>query len=137
MEYTPQSHLPSDFDVFFGNYSKSQVGERPTLVSIDGGSLVEGGDLGAVLEIGVNLGDAFGERVVRLAVFELHGVKKFFEVADDAKAGENGLELRHEDADELFGGVLGEVNEDRLRGDRGKFGGSRSLKAVTISEFTK
>lgn len=43
VEYTPQSHVPSDFDVFFGNYSKSQVGERPTLISIDGGSLVSGG----------------------------------------------------------------------------------------------
>ena len=46
VEYTPQSHNPSDFDVFFGNYSKSQVGERPTLISIDGGALTPGGDLG-------------------------------------------------------------------------------------------
>lgn len=46
VEYTPQSHNPSDFDVFFGNYSKSQVGERPNLISIDGGSLVPGGDIG-------------------------------------------------------------------------------------------
>ncbi|KAI0752912.1 subtilisin-like protein [Daedaleopsis nitida] len=42
VEYTPQSHVPSDFDVFFGNYSKSQVGQRPTLVSIDGGAIVSG-----------------------------------------------------------------------------------------------
>ncbi|TFK80778.1 subtilisin-like protein [Polyporus arcularius HHB13444] len=46
VEYTPQSHIPSDFDVFFGNYSKGQIGERPKLVSIDGGSLVPGGDIG-------------------------------------------------------------------------------------------
>ncbi|KAM5539764.1 hypothetical protein V8D89_006577 [Ganoderma adspersum] len=46
VEYTPQSHNPSDFDIFFGNYSKDQVGERPTLISIDGGALTPGGDLG-------------------------------------------------------------------------------------------
>ncbi|KAI0717849.1 subtilisin-like protein [Cerioporus squamosus] len=46
VEYTPQSHIPSDFDVFFGNYSKDQVGQRPTLISIDGGSLVAGGAIG-------------------------------------------------------------------------------------------
>ncbi|TBU52869.1 subtilisin-like protein [Dichomitus squalens] len=46
VEYTPQTHNPSDFDVFFGNYSKAQVGERPTLVSIDGGFLDPEGDPG-------------------------------------------------------------------------------------------
>ncbi|TBU52071.1 subtilisin-like protein [Dichomitus squalens] len=46
VEYTPQSHNPSDFDVFFGNYSKNQVGERPTLVSIDGGFIDPEGDFG-------------------------------------------------------------------------------------------
>ncbi|OCH90820.1 subtilisin-like protein [Obba rivulosa] len=37
VEFTPETHNPSDFDVFFGNFSKDQVGERPTLVGIDGG----------------------------------------------------------------------------------------------------
>ncbi|KAI0633976.1 subtilisin-like protein [Trametes polyzona] len=46
VEYTPQSHNASDFDVFFANYSKSQIGERPKLVPIDGGVLVPGGDAG-------------------------------------------------------------------------------------------
>ena len=46
VEYTPQTHNASDFDVFFGNYSKDQVGERPTLVSIDGGFLDPEGDPG-------------------------------------------------------------------------------------------
>ena len=31
------SYLPDDLDMFFGNFSPRQVGERPTLVSIDGG----------------------------------------------------------------------------------------------------
>ncbi|EIW53707.1 subtilisin-like protein [Trametes versicolor FP-101664 SS1] len=44
VEYTPQSHNATDFDVFFANYSKSQIGERPRLVPIDGGVLVPGGD---------------------------------------------------------------------------------------------
>ncbi|KAI0824504.1 subtilisin-like protein [Trametes gibbosa] len=44
VEYTPQSHNATDFDVFFANYSKSQIGERPKLVPIDGGLLVAGGD---------------------------------------------------------------------------------------------
>lgn len=38
VEYTPQSHNATDFDVFFANYSKSQIGERPKLVPIDGGT---------------------------------------------------------------------------------------------------
>ena len=46
VEYTPQTHIPSDFDIFFGNYSKSQVGERPKLINIDGGTLVTDGDIG-------------------------------------------------------------------------------------------
>ncbi|EMD39042.1 hypothetical protein CERSUDRAFT_112730 [Gelatoporia subvermispora B] len=46
VEYTPQTHNPSDLDVFFGNFSKSQVGERPTLISIDGGVLDSSGSLG-------------------------------------------------------------------------------------------
>lgn len=43
MEYSPESHLPSDFDVFFGNYSKSQVGERPTFIGIDGADINDEG----------------------------------------------------------------------------------------------
>ncbi|KAI9066070.1 subtilisin-like protein [Trametes sanguinea] len=39
VEYTPQSYVPSDLDMFFGNFSKSQVGERPNLISIDGGTI--------------------------------------------------------------------------------------------------
>ncbi|KAI0922999.1 hypothetical protein AcV5_009837 [Taiwanofungus camphoratus] len=37
VEYTPQAYVPSDLDLFFANFSSSQIGERPTLVSIDGG----------------------------------------------------------------------------------------------------
>ncbi|KAI8972408.1 subtilisin-like protein [Trametes punicea] len=44
VEYTPQSHNESDLDVFFANFSRSQIGERPKLVSIDGGFLVPNGD---------------------------------------------------------------------------------------------
>jgi tripeptidyl-peptidase-1 len=39
VEYTPQAYLPADLDMFFRNYSPSQVGERPILKSIDGGFL--------------------------------------------------------------------------------------------------
>ncbi|KAH9978682.1 subtilisin-like protein [Lactifluus volemus] len=38
VEFTPQAYLPSDLDMFFRNFSPSQVGQRPTLVSIDGGT---------------------------------------------------------------------------------------------------
>ncbi|OSD00616.1 subtilisin-like protein [Trametes coccinea BRFM310] len=44
VEYTPESHNETDFDVFFANFSKSQIGERPKLVGIDGGVLIPGGD---------------------------------------------------------------------------------------------
>ena len=37
VEYTPQAYVPSDLDLFFKNFSRSQVGERPILDSIDGG----------------------------------------------------------------------------------------------------
>ncbi|TCD67356.1 hypothetical protein EIP91_000223 [Steccherinum ochraceum] len=37
VEYTPQSYLAPDLDLFFHNFSKSQVGQRPELISIDGG----------------------------------------------------------------------------------------------------
>ncbi|KAI9001568.1 subtilisin-like protein [Trametes punicea] len=39
VEYTPQVYVPSDLDMFFANFSPSQVGERPTFFSIDGGTL--------------------------------------------------------------------------------------------------
>ena len=38
VEYTPQAYLADDLDLFFRNFSKSQVGQRPDLVSIDGGT---------------------------------------------------------------------------------------------------
>lgn len=37
VEYSPEAYLDADMDAFFGNYSPSQVGQRPALVSIDGG----------------------------------------------------------------------------------------------------
>lgn len=37
VEYSPQSYIGSDLDLFFSNYSKNQKQKRPTLVSIDGG----------------------------------------------------------------------------------------------------
>ncbi|KAF7800219.1 hypothetical protein EIP86_011466 [Pleurotus ostreatoroseus] len=40
VEYTPQSYIPGDLDMFFKNFSSSQVGQRPDLISIDGGQLV-------------------------------------------------------------------------------------------------
>ncbi|KAI0366291.1 subtilisin-like protein [Pilatotrama ljubarskyi] len=39
VEYTPQAYVPSDMDMFFGNFSPSQVGQRPQLISIDGGTI--------------------------------------------------------------------------------------------------
>ncbi|GBE88831.1 Aorsin [Sparassis crispa] len=38
-EYTPQAYVGADLDMFFTNFSPSQVGERPNLNSIDGGYL--------------------------------------------------------------------------------------------------
>ncbi|KAH9902554.1 subtilisin-like protein [Cubamyces lactineus] len=38
-ENTPQFYVPSDLDIFFSNFSKSQVGQRPVLISIDGGTI--------------------------------------------------------------------------------------------------
>ncbi|KAH9886275.1 subtilisin-like protein [Cubamyces lactineus] len=55
VEYTPQTHNASDFDLFFANFSKSQVGERPKLVGIDGGVIVPGGDLDAIAESSLDL----------------------------------------------------------------------------------
>lgn len=39
MEYTPQSYLPSDLDLFFANFPPPLVGQRPIFDSIDGGLL--------------------------------------------------------------------------------------------------
>lgn len=38
VEYTPQAYVPSDLDLFFHNFSSSQVGERPVITNIDGGT---------------------------------------------------------------------------------------------------
>ncbi|KAH9933251.1 subtilisin-like protein [Epithele typhae] len=43
VEYTPQAYVPSDLDMFFTNFSKSQVGQRPVMDSIDGGTIDVGG----------------------------------------------------------------------------------------------
>ena len=37
VEYTPQAYRPEDLDLFFSNFSRKQVGQRPKLDSIDGG----------------------------------------------------------------------------------------------------
>ncbi|KZT40291.1 hypothetical protein SISSUDRAFT_1060362 [Sistotremastrum suecicum HHB10207 ss-3] len=37
VEFTPQSYVQSDLNMFFANFSPSQVGTTPILVSIDGG----------------------------------------------------------------------------------------------------
>ncbi|KAF9807920.1 hypothetical protein IEO21_08015 [Rhodonia placenta] len=39
IEYNSQAYLPNDLDLFFANFSPSQVGQRPVLDSIDGGYL--------------------------------------------------------------------------------------------------
>ncbi|TBU55600.1 subtilisin-like protein [Dichomitus squalens] len=39
VEYTPQAYVPSDLDLFFKNFSSSQIGQRPVLNSIDGGTI--------------------------------------------------------------------------------------------------
>jgi len=37
VEYTPQAYVASDLDMFFEEFSPTQVGERPVMDSIDGG----------------------------------------------------------------------------------------------------
>ncbi|KAH9034857.1 subtilisin-like protein, partial [Lactarius pseudohatsudake] len=37
VEFTPQAFLAPDLDLFFQNFSSTQIGQRPTIVSIDGG----------------------------------------------------------------------------------------------------
>ncbi|KAH9933246.1 subtilisin-like protein [Epithele typhae] len=39
VEYTPQQYVPSDMDMFFTNFSTSQVSQRPVMESIDGGNI--------------------------------------------------------------------------------------------------
>jgi tripeptidyl-peptidase-1 len=39
VEYTPQSYISTDLDLFFSNFSKNQVQKRPIFDSIDGGSV--------------------------------------------------------------------------------------------------
>ena len=39
VEYTPQSYLQGDLDLFFANFSINQVQRTPTLASIDGGTV--------------------------------------------------------------------------------------------------
>ncbi|EIM86260.1 uncharacterized protein STEHIDRAFT_58060 [Stereum hirsutum FP-91666 SS1] len=38
VEFTPQAFLADDLDLFFANFSPSQIGTRPNLISIDGGT---------------------------------------------------------------------------------------------------
>ncbi|EPS41024.1 hypothetical protein H072_5086 [Dactylellina haptotyla CBS 200.50] len=37
VSFTPQTYLQADMDIFFGNFSPAQVGQSPTLKSINGG----------------------------------------------------------------------------------------------------
>jgi tripeptidyl-peptidase-1 len=37
VEYTPQAYLQSDLDMFYRNFSPSHVGQKPNLISVDGG----------------------------------------------------------------------------------------------------
>ncbi|KAF8265230.1 subtilisin-like protein [Lactarius quietus] len=37
VEFTPQAYIASDLDLFFKNFSPTLIGQRPKLVSIDGG----------------------------------------------------------------------------------------------------
>ena len=39
MEYTPQSYMQTDLNMFFANYSPPLVGRSPIFNSIDGGTL--------------------------------------------------------------------------------------------------
>lgn len=45
VEYTPQSYVATDMDTFFKNFSSSQVGQRPQIVSIDGGTIIKFGQV--------------------------------------------------------------------------------------------
>lgn len=55
VEYSPQSFIPSDLDLFFSNFSRNQVQKRPNFVPIDGGYLNETYDLDQNLESNLDL----------------------------------------------------------------------------------
>ncbi|MCO5571947.1 hypothetical protein L7F22_025698 [Adiantum nelumboides] len=55
VEYSPQSFVPSDLDLFFSNFSRNQVQKRPNFVAIDGGYLNETQDLDLNLESNLDL----------------------------------------------------------------------------------
>ncbi|KZT04012.1 subtilisin-like protein [Laetiporus sulphureus 93-53] len=55
VEYTPQGYIADDLDMFFANFSPSQVGERPILDSIDGGVLSNYGGFGYAGESNLDL----------------------------------------------------------------------------------
>ncbi|OCH90819.1 subtilisin-like protein [Obba rivulosa] len=60
VEMTPETHDPSDLDVFFGNFSTDQVGERPILVGIDGGVILTGAPDSYLAESSLDLQYAMG-----------------------------------------------------------------------------
>ncbi|KAH6694775.1 peptidase S8/S53 domain-containing protein [Leptodontidium sp. MPI-SDFR-AT-0119] len=55
VQYTPQSYLASDLDMFFRNYSKNQVQKRPTLRSVDGGNVYNTPNFGQNIEANLDL----------------------------------------------------------------------------------
>ncbi|CAL1709472.1 unnamed protein product [Somion occarium] len=63
VEYTPQAYVPEDLDLFFTNFSKSQVGQRPDLVGIDGG-FVQSSQIGFGFNGESNLDLQFGMALV-------------------------------------------------------------------------
>jgi tripeptidyl-peptidase-1 len=59
VEYTPQAYVGSDLDLFFANFSPSLVGQRPELISIDGGVVqTEEMDFGVNIESNFDIGYA-------------------------------------------------------------------------------
>jgi tripeptidyl-peptidase-1 len=55
VQYTPQSYLGSDLDMFFSNYSKDQVQTRPIFNSVDGGDISDTPDLDQNIESDLDL----------------------------------------------------------------------------------
>ena len=55
VQYTPQSYLGSDLDLFFSNYSQDQVHTRPVLRSVDGGDVFDLPDLADNVEADLDL----------------------------------------------------------------------------------
>ncbi|KZT10453.1 subtilisin-like protein [Laetiporus sulphureus 93-53] len=54
VEYSPEAFLDADMDAFFANFSPSQVGQRPAVISIDGGyeqTLYEGFSINGEAEL--------------------------------------------------------------------------------------